>query len=184
MSAPAIRPRLTYEELCQTVPEGTLCELIDGEVFMTPSPNLRHQVLVRRLSQAFLAAVRDRSEVLFAPIDVVLASGTAFQPDLLLVREENRKVLQDVVRGVPDLVAEVLSPLTARRDKGVKMAAYARFGVRECWIVSDENQTVEAYRLEAIGGTYGLAETFRPGSSATTSLLPELAVDVAALFAE
>jgi len=105
VSAPAIRPRLTYEELCQTVPEGTLCD-------------------------------------------------------------------------------EVLSPSTARRDKGVKLAAYARFGVRECWIASDENQTVEAYRLEATGGTYRLAETCRPGSTATTPLLQGLALDVAALFAE
>jgi len=184
VSAPAIRPRLTYEGLCQTVPEGTLCELIDGEVFITPSPNLRHQVLVGRLHLAFQLALRDRSQVLIAPIDVVLAPGTVFQPDLVLVREENRTILQDVVRGVPDFVAEVLSASTARRDKGVKMAAYARFGVRECWIVSDENQTVEAYRLEATGGTYRLAETCRPGSTATTPLLPGLALDVAALFAE
>lgn len=183
MSASATHPRLTYEDLCRTVAQGTLCELIDGEVFMTPSPNVRHQILVRRLAEALLAAVRDKSEVLFAPIDVVLAPGTALQPDVLLVREENRKVLQDVVRGAPDLVAEVLSPSTARRDKDVKLVAYARFGVRECWIVSDENQTVEAYRLQA-GGVYTLAETCRPGSSATTPLLPGLALDVAALFAE
>jgi Uma2 family endonuclease len=111
-------------------------------------------------------------------------AGTVFQPDLVLVREENRSILQDVVRGVPDFVAEVLSPPTARRDKGVKLAAYARFGVRECWIVGDENQTVEAYRLEATGGTYRFAETCRPGPTAATPLSPGLALDVAALFAE
>lgn len=184
MPAPLVRPHVTYEELCQMLPEGTLCELIDGEVYMTPSPNLRHQVLVRRLSQAFLAGIRDRSEILFAPIDVVLAPDTTVQPDLVLVLESNRSMLQDVVRGVPDLVVEVLSPSTARRDRGLKMEAYARHGAGECWMVSDEAQTVEVYRLDRSAGAYRLVEACRRGGRATTPLLPALSLDVTALFTE
>lgn len=64
MSAPIVRPHITYDELCRMVPEGTLCELVDGEVYRTPSPNLRHQTLVGRLFAAFLAAIRDGSTVI------------------------------------------------------------------------------------------------------------------------
>lgn len=184
MKAAQVRPYVTYDELCQMLPEGSLYDLIDGEVYRTPSPNLRHQTLVLRLAVAFQGAIQDRSRVLIAPIDVVLAADAALQPDVILVLEKNRSILQDVVRGVPDLVLEVLSPSTARRDKSLKMEAYARHGVGECWIVSDEAQTVEVYRLETGTKAYRLAETCRPGDRAATPLLTALSLDVALLFAE
>lgn len=114
----------------------------------------------------------------------MLAPDTTVQPDLVLVIESNRSILQDVVRGAPDLVVEVLSPSTARRDRGLKMEAYARHGVGECWMVSDEAQTVEVHRLDRSAGAYRLTETCRPGGRATTPLLPALSLDVTTLFTE
>lgn len=184
MSAPLAHPHLTYDDLCQMLPEGSLCDLIDGEAYMTPSPNARHQILVGRLHVALLNALQGRSLVLLAPMDVVLARDTALQPDLVVVLEGNRGIVRDVVRGVPDLVVEVLSPSTARRDTGLKLATYARHGVPEAWIVGDKMQTAEIYRLVTGAGAYQLAATCRAGDHATTPLLPRLSLEVASLFAE
>jgi Uma2 family endonuclease len=164
------------------LPEGTLCELIEGEVYMTPSPNSRHQILVGRLFTALQSAIDDQSIVLVSPIDVVLASDATLQPDVVFVSERSRSIVQDVVRGVPDLVIEVLSPSTAKRDRGIKMETYARHGVGECWMVSDESPAIEIYRLDTGEGAYRLHATRRAGDRADTPLLPRLRVDVAALF--
>jgi Uma2 family endonuclease len=182
MSAPLIRPHVTYEELRVMVPEGTLCEVFDGEVYMTPSPGARHQVLVGRIFLALETANRDRAVVLMAPIDVVLAADTTVQPDVLVVLPGNRSIVQDVVRGVPDLVVEVLSPSTARRDRGIKMETYARHSVPELWMVADEAQTLEVFRLDPAAGLYRLEATLRPGDQLKTPSLPALSLEVTALF--
>jgi Uma2 family endonuclease len=182
MSGPTVRSPMTYEELCQLPDDDKRYELIDGEVFVIPSPNVRHQRILSRLYDAFKAAIRDRSEILFAPLDVVLAPATALQPDLLVVRKENLAILRDVVRGAPDLVLELLSPSTGARDRGIKMRTYARYGVGEYWIVDAERHAVEIYRLERPAGAYRLAAHHRPGDHAATPLLPALSLDVAGLF--
>jgi len=164
-------------------PPESRWELFDGEAYMSPSPNRRHQELLMRLALAFAGARREGDRVYFAPMDVVLAPGTAIQPDLILVRRENRSVLKDVIRGAPDLVVEVLSPSTAERDRGLEMETYARYGVGEYWLVDDEERRVEIHRLERESGAYRLADTAAPGDAATTPLLPELALDVERLFA-
>lgn len=178
------RQHLTHEELCRLVPDETpRYELIDGEAWMNPTPLYRHQLILRRLFLAFdAAAVAEDAEVLFAPLDVILAEDTALQPDLLVVLAENRHVIQDWVRGAPDLVVEVLSPSTARRDRGIKLATYARFGVREYWLVDPEEERVEIHRVDDEARVYRHAAQLHPGDTATTPLLPFLAVDVAALF--
>lgn len=182
MSAPLIRPRITYEELCSLPPDGHRWELLDGEVFLSPSPSLDHQRILQRLYQAFASAIRDASEVFFAPMDVVLGEHTALQPDLVFVREANRDVLQDVIRGVPDLVAEVLSPATAALDRGLRLETYAHFGVPEYWIVDGATRSIEIHRLDEKAGAFRRVETCQSGDRATTPLLPGLVVDPDVLF--
>jgi Uma2 family endonuclease len=185
MSGPTVRTFMTYEELCRLPDDDeNRYELIDGEVYVIPAPNLNHQDILARLYDAFKAAIRDRSKVYFAPADVVLASATALQPDLIFVREENRGILQVAVRGAPDLVVEVLSPASASRDRGIKMKTYARYGIGEYWIADGAQPAIDIYRLDAASGSYRLAAHCGPGERATTPLLPALAIDVAALFSE
>lgn len=176
MSAPLVRPYITYDDLCRLPADGNRYELIDGEAYLTPSPNSRHQKIVGRLHGAFRAAIPDRSEILFAPLDVVLANGTALQPDLLFIREANLGILQSVVHGAPDLVIEVLSPATVAMDRGVKMEAYARHGIGEYWIVDGELGAIEIYRLDSAAGAYRLATRCAEGERATTPLLPALSI--------
>lgn len=183
MSAPLVRPYITYEALCRMAPGETRCEVFDGEVYMSPSPNRRHQELLVRLIVAFSSACRAGDHVYVAPMDVVLADATALQPDLILVRAENASILADVIRGAPDLVVEVLSPSTADRDRGLKMEAYARHGVGEYWIVDGEARRVEVHRLERAAGAYRLAASLGASDTATTPALPALALSVSDLFA-
>ncbi len=179
---PLFRPYTTYEDLCRIPSDGQRYELIDGEVFLASSPNSRHQIILRRLFRLFEDAAPGRSEVFFAPLDVVLAGDTALQPDLILVLEENLDVVQDVIRGVPDLVAEVLSPSTAEMDRRRKAEAYARHGIGEYWILDLGARSIEILRLDRGRKAYRLAATLHPGDHAATPLLPDLSVDLAALF--
>jgi len=173
---------MTYEELCELPDDGHRYELLDGELYRMPSNLVPHQVILGELHLAFYAAARACAEVYFAPLDVVLAPDTALQPDLLVVRNERREILQDVVRGAPDLVVEVLAPLTIQRDREVKMESYARYGIGEYWIVDGAAQEVEIYRLEPGEDAYRLAATCRLGDRASTPLLPALSIPVESLF--
>lgn len=182
MSHPLARPYLTYEDLSRLPDDGHRYELFDGEAYMCASPSFWHQKLLLRLGNLFSAAASGRAEVFVAPMDVVLSPATALQPDLGVILLEHADIIGEVVRGVPDLVLEVLSRSTAELDRGLKKQTYARHGVPEYWIVDPERETIEIHRLDPPAGAYRLAETCRPGGRATTPLLPALAVDAAQLF--
>ena len=136
------------------------------------------------LFRFFADAIRDRSEVIIAPMDVVLAEAAAFQPDLIFIKEQNREIIKGVVHGSPDLVVEVLSDSTEKRDRGPKMETYSRYGIREYWLVDLNNRAIEIYRLDENAGAYRFIETCREVDKAGTPLLPSLAVDVKSLFAD
>ncbi|HZF12278.1 MAG TPA: Uma2 family endonuclease [Thermoanaerobaculia bacterium] len=182
MSQPLVRPYITYEELSRLPGDGHRYELFDGEAYVSPSPSLWHQDVLISLFLAFHPAAQGVGRVYIAPMDVVLAPATAPQPDLVVVLDENASILKDVIRGVPDLVLEVLSPSTAAMDRGLKMETYARHGVPEYWLVDRERQAIEIYRLDRAAGAYRLAQTCRRGDQATTPLLPVLSVEVDRIF--
>jgi len=155
------------------LPEGTLAEFIGGEILMSPSPKLRHQRIVFRIHQALSDFARARGgEVFEAPCDVHLPSGDVVQPDVLFVSQARSPILQDWVRGAPDLVVEVLSPETRRRDQAVKADLYLRNGVLEVWLADPDARSIE---VRTPGGT----SIIPAGGTFTSSLLPgfELRLD-------
>ncbi len=151
----SIHPPKTVRDLL-ALGEGVRAELIGGEIRMTPSPEWSHQhavsVLDRRLGAWAEAA--DLGIVFVAPLDVYLPSGDVVEPDVLFVARGSNAVLDRWVRGVPDLLVEVLSPSNADFDRGVKRELYARNGVPEYWIVDPEARTIEVLRLD--GAAYRL----------------------------
>lgn len=165
-------------------PDGNRYELFEGEVYVVPSPDFLHQRTLGRLFRFFADAIRDHSEVIVAPMDVVLAEAAAFQPDLIFIREQNRGIIKNVVHGSPDLVVEVLSDSTEKRDRGPKMETYARYGIEEYWLVDLGKRAIEVYRLDKKARAYRLAETCREADRVATALLPKLSVDVGSLFAD
>jgi Uma2 family endonuclease len=149
-SAQPARRAWTYRDLVALPEDQLRHELIDGEHFVTPSPNTGHQEILKRLFRALDAHVERHhiGEVLFAPFDVKLSLFTVLVPDLVYFTTERfaRVVNEKHATGAPDLVVEILSPGTRRRDKGRKRAVYDREGVREYWIVDPEVRSITVLR--------------------------------------
>jgi Uma2 family endonuclease len=126
------------------LPDEPRCELVYGRLLVTPAPTARHQHVVGRLFSILLAcADRHGDQVLASPIDVALADHTVVQPDVAYVRAARTSIVRDRIEGAPDLVVEVLSPGTARRDLGEKLRLYADAGVAEYWIVDPALESFE-----------------------------------------
>jgi Uma2 family endonuclease len=126
------------------LPDEPRCELLYGRLPVTPAPTLRHQYVVglifRRLADF---AERVGGWAFVSPVDVVLADHSIVQPDVVYVGRHRAGILRERVEGAPDLVVEILSPGTARRDLGEKLRLYAESGVAEYWIVDPALETFE-----------------------------------------
>lgn len=181
MSMPG--PRFTYEDY-KLLPEEKRCEILEGDLLMTPSPNFRHQVVVSRLllKLALFVDAGGLGKVVAAPMDVVLSAENVVQPDLLFISRDRMSIVDPLgpVKGTPDLAVEVLSPSTSGRDQILKRKLYGKYGVREYWVVDPEGCTVEILTQASAGlETY---RVFSVGSVITSPLLPGLAIPVSDLF--
>ena len=164
------------------LPEGDRRELIEGDFYVVPAPSFRHQAISRNLGSVLWAFIRANrlGEMVWAPTDVVLSQESVVQPDILFVSNERRGIITEAnVSGAPDLVVEILSPSTAERDRELKLDLYARYGVREYWIVDPEAETVEVMEL----GAEGASRVRRyDGGSVESALLTGLAISLADVF--
>lgn len=191
MAVPMASQKVTYDEWRRMPETNQPCEVIDGEVRMSPAPNLMHQRLVRRLVM-FLGSVvpEARGELLTSPVDVIVSRAPlrTRQPDIMLVlfREDgwtDARSLLEAPQGevVPDLVVEVLSPSERRQAVEETIEDYRRVGVPEFWLVSPEAETVEVLRLSERGieriGLYGRGDVVR------SELLPDCQIETDRLFA-
>jgi Uma2 family endonuclease len=124
------------------LPDEPRCELLYGRLPLTPAPTVRHQFVVMALGR-FLheLAQHQGGYALASPVDMVLAEHSIVQPDVIYVGRERAGILRRRVEGAPELVIEVLSPTTARRDLGEKIRLYSEAGVVEYWIVDPEGET-------------------------------------------
>jgi Uma2 family endonuclease len=167
------------------LPESNLpTELWDGELVMSPAPSFYHQKIVDRFHDLLKSWVRRHKlgETAVAPLDMVLSSRNATQPDVVFISNERLAIIQERLMGAADLVVEVLSPGSRRRDRIDKRDLYEQHGVREYWLVDPEARTVEVLFLAS--GTYQLVGRWRPGERATSRLLEGLEVPVSPLFGE
>lgn len=124
-------------------------ERIDDVIYdMSPSPSSEHQRIVTRLVRDISGYLKGKTcECFTAPFDVYLEAnenGQYVQPDITVICDSS-KIHHKGCMGVPDMVVEVLSPGTAKKDRLAKLRAYRKAGVRECWIVDPYNETVEVY---------------------------------------
>lgn len=149
MTVSSDRIGLTYEDYLDFPEDGLRHELIEGDHAVTPAPSTRHQRIVRRLFRHLDGFVTggDLGEVFVAPYDVLLSEADVVQPDLLFVaREHLDRITAAHLRGAPDLVVEIVSEATRRRDEVTKRHLYERHGVVEYWVVDPVIETVKIFR--------------------------------------
>jgi Uma2 family endonuclease len=189
MGPPVPGTQFTYDDFLLFPDDGKRHEIIDGEHYVTPSPNRRHQRLVGRLHLAigrFLDDHPECGEVFVAPFDVVLSLRDVVEPDLLFIAADQVDILTEKnVQGPPALVVEVLSPGTRKKDAQVKRRAFERTGVREYWLVDPELDLVQVFRLSSEGTLTRAAEpTAEDGHELTTPFLPGCRIPLRDLFRE
>lgn len=176
------KTRLTYQDYAKT-PEGEIWELIDGEKFMPPSPSEAHQGVNVELAWLLHGFVKSRSlgRVYFAPFDVVLSDLDVVQPDLLFISKERSHIITAAnVRGAPDLVVEIRSPSTANRDWTVKRDLYAKYGVKEYWVVDPDERRIWVMLLG--DDSLDEAASYGMGDVLTSPTLEGLSIDLDDIF--
>jgi Uma2 family endonuclease len=181
----AIQSRpLTYDDL-QRMREtrDERLELIDGELFVTPSPSPMHQDISGNLYTLFRNVVFEsgRGRAYYAPLDVRLDENTVVQPDLIIILSDRSPVLTTArVEGVPSLAVEIISPSTSAYDRVTKRDVYARSSVPEYWLVDPDAKTVTIFS-DPQDVRYQTEQTV--SDVAISATIPELSADLKALFA-
>jgi len=183
-SAPSVK--FTYEDFVNFPDDGKRHEIIDGEHYVTPSPNTKHQCVVGSLHLALgnYLETHPIGAIFVAPFDVVFSDLDVVEPDLLYVSRERAGVLTDQnVRGAPDVVVEILSPGTRRIDETIKRKLYERSDVKEYWVVDPELDAIKVYRRVAEGFARVAELSAEAGDTLTTPLLPGFSVALEKVFA-
>ena len=180
--------KLTYEDLLLFPDDGKRHELIDGEHYVTASPNLRHQKILGRLYLLVASWLETNpiGEVFLSPLDVVFTDFDVVEPDLLYVSNERAAevLTPQNVRGTPNLVIEIGSPSTRKRDETIKRRLYERTGVAEYWVVDHDLDVIRVYRRggEQFGRPRELSA--EAGDTIVTDVLPGFELSLARVFAD
>ena len=179
--------KLTYDDYLLFPDDGNRHELIDGEHYVTPSPGTKHQIVSFNLTLAIGSWLEEHpvGRIFYAPFDVVFSDFDVVEPDLLYLSNERMAavVTPQHVRGAPNIVIEIGSPGTRKRDETIKKHLYERSGVDEYWVVDPETDVVRVYRREEEG--FGrVAELSRESGDVLTTLIAGLELPLAKIFRE
>ena len=116
-----------------------------------PAPSTNHQSVSRNLEFLIWNFVKQKGlgEVFYAPIDVVFDDDEVFQPDIVFIKSENLNIIRkDAIQGIPDLIVEIVSPLSTFYDTIEKKDIYRKYGVKEYWIIFPDEKVIEVLSLE------------------------------------
>ncbi len=145
--------KLTYQEYVLFPADGNRHEILDGRHSMNAAPNPRHQSISRHIQFQLFEQIelQGHGEVIDAPIDLQLSESDVVQPDLVVVLKENRIITVTKIKGIPDLVIEILSPSNRAHDLDLKMRLYEQFRIPEFWIVDPDEENVLRFLLTPDG---------------------------------
>ena len=142
----------TFRELELADDDLFIYELFDGEIMKRSAPSLIHQRISRKLLGKMDTYIEEKKlgEVFSAPVDLNLDEHNAFQPDLAFISKERSFLIEDddYIKGAPDLVVEIISPGTVKKDRVIKKDLCERFAVREYWLVDPLNKGIEIYTMQ------------------------------------
>lgn len=140
---------ITADEYFEFPETSQPMQLIDGEVLVAPAPEIYHQKIAYNIVRFFIKNLDDQGELFFSPIDVRLDEHNVLQPDVMWVSGPDSLCQRDADgkrwHGAPDLVCEILSRGTAKRDRETKFRLYEKYGTREYWILDPGNQSMQVY---------------------------------------
>lgn len=158
---------LTYDDY-SSLDDAMRYELADGKLeLMSPSPSIIHQLVSSEIYEQLASSCKSEYFIFYAPIDVILSPTEVRQPDIALVSRKRMEVLSNYgIKGAPDLVIEILSPSSLKRDKIDKLAVYAQFGISEYWIVDPGMEALEQYILK--NDHYELVDIFQKDDPVTS----------------
>ena len=123
-------------------------EMINGEIYMMSSPSTNHTRINGNLHSLFKNYLRGKRCEPFDNLNLFLDDENAYIPDEMIVCDPDI-VEEDGIHGVPDLVVEIISKSTVRKDKNEKFFAYEKYGVKEYWIVDPFMKCVDVYILKS-----------------------------------
>ena len=176
------KKRYTYDDYLKT-PDDMRYELIEGELYMTPSPITNHQRISGRIEFELrkFVAENDCGEVFDAPYDVYFDDENVVQPDILFISKDRLNIIGDKnLQGAPDLVIEILSESNAYRDLIQKKKLYARHSVKEYWIVVPGEKTIDIHILK--DKTYQLYQTLGEDEILESPILKGFKMELKAIF--
>jgi Uma2 family endonuclease len=176
--------RYTYEDY-RASEEGERFEIIGGQAYASAAPSFRHQQVVFEISgqvRNHLVATNSPCRGVSAPTAVILSDEDVVEPDIVVVCNPNR-IQEDGVHGPPDVVVEILSSSTRKRDMDTKFHLYESYGVPEYWIVSAHERTISVYVRDDTG-TYRLDAAYAGDEVVRSRQIAGLVVDVHTVFPE
>ena len=175
----------TYHDYLNLPGEGSYqYEILEGKLTASPPPNTLHQRVLAKLLhvlQDYFWEKDPQGEVLAAPLALTLSDTNVLQPDLVYVPGDSDIIEEQRIRGVPELIVEILLPSTVGRDRIRKLRIYNRFAVPHYWIVDPEGQIVQAYALLP-SGEYVICSSVGEAEVFTHENYPELVIDLETLW--
>ena len=165
-------PKFTYRDYCSIPDDGKQHEIIDGDHYVNPAPGTYHQTVSRKIQFQLFAQIElpERGFVYNAPTDLQLSEHDIVQPDIVVVLAKNKSIITPTkIKGVPDLVIEILSPSTVKNDRERKFSLYQRCEVPEYWLVDPEEHVISQFVLQA--------KAYHQLSSASNEIRPHFIED-------
>jgi Uma2 family endonuclease len=184
--APQTSTRMTYQDYVDLPDDGKHYELIEGELILNPAPVPRHQMIGGNIYHAIRTYLDQHpgAKVFYSPIDIMLSDDNVLEPDVVVIGAARLAIIgRTNVQGPPNLVVEILSDRTRRRDETVKRKLYERHGVDEYWIVDPAIDAIKIYRRSGAAFERVAEISVETGGTITSPLLPGFALDVNVVFA-
>ena len=185
--AAKIEPILTIADLDATPDDGNRYELIEGELYVSRAPGLKHQRILSNIDRIFGKYLEHNAvgEAILNP-GVIFSEYSSVIPDLVYISNERRAEIAsgDRIEGPPDLIVEILSPgaENRKRDRQIKRQLYGKHGVKEYWAVDPEYHVIEIYRKAHRASKLTLASTLGIEDTLASPLLPGFQCPVRDIF--
>lgn len=162
----------TYDDYARLPDDGKRYELANGVLeLMSPAPTPKHQAISSQIQNLLMNSCQQEYIIFDSPIDLILSKTEVRQPDLIMIHRSNLEIItRRGIEGIPDLVAEILSPHSVKRDKQKKLRVYAAYGIPEYWIVDPAHESLEQYVLG--DGKYELLNVFDREEPVSSERLP------------